>query len=40
MQTLVVVTIIQMRTPKADVEEGPMRTAVGHGLVDPEKQGC
>ena len=38
-QILVVVAIIQMRTLKAEVEKGSMSTAIGHGLVDPEKRG-
>ena len=38
MQILVVVAIIQMRTLKAEVEKGSMRTAVGHGLVGPKRQ--
>jgi hypothetical protein len=33
---LVVVAIIQMRTLKAEVEKGSMRTALGHGLLDPK----
>jgi len=32
----VVVASIQMRTLKTEVEEGSMRTAIGHGLVSPE----
>ena len=36
MQILVVVAIIQMRTLKAEVEKGSMRTAIGHGLLDPK----
>ena len=39
-QILVVVANIQMRTLKAEVEKGSMWTAVGHGLVDPKRQGC
>ena len=39
-QILVVVANIQMRTLKAEVEKGSMSTAVGHGLVDPKRQGC
>ena len=35
-QILVVVAIIQMRTLKAEVEKGSMRTAIGHGLLDPK----
>ena len=33
---LVVVAIIQMETLKAEVEKGSMRTAIGHGLLDPK----
>ena len=33
---LVVVAIIQMRTLKTEVEKGSMRTAFGHGLLDPK----
>ena len=42
MQILVVVANIQMRTLKTEVEKGSMRTAVGHGLVDPKRKpnGC
>jgi hypothetical protein len=36
-QILVVVANIQMRTLKAEVEKGSMRTAVGHGLVGPKE---
>ncbi len=36
MPILVVVAIIQMRTLKAEVEKGSMRTAIGHGLLDPK----
>ena len=36
-QILVVVANIQKRTLKAEVEKGSMRTAVGHGLVDPKR---
>ena len=36
MQILVVVAIIQMRTLKTEVEKGSMRTAIGHGLLDPK----
>ena len=36
MQILVVVANIQMRTLKAEVEKGSMRTAIGHGLLDPK----
>ena len=35
-QILVVVANIQMRTLKAEVEKGSVRTALGHGLFDPE----
>ena len=35
-QILVVVAIIQMRTLKAEVEKGSVRTAIGHGLLDPK----
>ena len=35
-QILVVVANIQVRTLKAEVEKGFMRTAVGHELVDPK----
>ena len=35
-QILVVVANIQMRTLKAEVEKGSMRTAIGHGLLDPK----
>ena len=38
MQILVGVAIIQMRTLKAEVEKGSMRTAFGHGLVGPKRQ--
>ena len=38
-QILVVVANILLETLKADVEQGSMRTAVGHGLLDPERQG-
>ena len=31
-----VVAIIQMRTLKTEVEKGFMRTAFGHGLLDPK----
>ena len=40
MQILVVVANIQMRALKTEVEKGFMRTVVGHGLVDPKRQGC
>ena len=36
MQILVVVANIQMRTLKAEVEKGSMRTAFDHGLLDPK----
>ncbi len=39
MQILVVVAIIQMRTLKAEVEKGSVRTVFGHGLFDPKAQG-
>jgi hypothetical protein len=35
-QIFAVVAIIQMRTLKAEVEKGSMRTAIGHGLLDPK----
>ena len=35
-QILVVVANIQMRTLKTEVEKGSMRTAFGHGLLDPK----
>ena len=35
-QILVVVASIQMRTLKTEVEKGSVRTALGHGLVDPK----
>ena len=35
-QILVVVANIQMRTLKAEVGKGSMRTAIGHGLLDPK----
>ena len=38
MQILVVVANIQVRTLKAEVEKGFMRTAVGHELIDPKAQ--
>ena len=38
-QILVVVAIIQMRTLKAEVEKGSMRTAIGHGLLGPKDIG-
>ena len=38
MQILVVVAIIQMRILKAEVEKGSMRTAIGHGLLDPKTE--
>ena len=38
-QILVVVAIIQMRTLKAEVEKGSMRTVLGHGLLDPKSKG-
>ncbi len=36
-QILVVVASIQMRTLKAEVEKGFVRTAFGHELVDPKR---
>ena len=36
MQILVVVANIQVRTLKAEVEKGFMRTAVDHELIDPK----
>ena len=36
MQILVVVANIQMRTLKAEVEKGSMRTAFVHGLLAPK----
>ena len=38
-QILVVVANIQMRTLKAEVEKGSVRTAIGHGLLDPKTWG-
>ena len=38
-QILVIVASIQMRTLKAEVEKGSVRTAIGHGLVDPKALG-
>ena len=38
MQILVVVANIQVRTLKAEVEKGFMRTAVGHELIDPKAE--
>ena len=38
-QILVVVANIQMRTLKAEVEKGFMRTALGHELLDPKVTG-
>ena len=37
-QILVVVANIQVRTLKAEVEKGFMRTAVDHELIDPKVQ--
>ena len=37
-QILVVVANIQVRTLKAEVEKGFMRTALVHELVDPKAQ--
>ena len=39
MQSLVVVANIQMRTLKTEEKKGSMRTAIGHGLADPESKG-
>ena len=38
MQILVVVAITQMRTLRAEVGKGSMRTAIGHGLAGPKAQ--
>jgi len=38
-QILIAVASIQMRTLKAEVEKGFMRTAFGHESVDPKVQG-
>ena len=38
-QILVVVANIQMRTLKAEVGKGFMRTAIGHELLDPKAYG-
>ena len=38
-QILVVVANIQMRTLKTEVGKVSMRTALGHGLGDPKRQG-
>ena len=38
MQILVIVANIQVRTLKAEVEKGFMRTAVDHELIDPKAQ--
>ncbi len=38
MQILVVVANIQVRTLKAEVEKGFVRTAVGHELIDPKAE--
>jgi hypothetical protein len=35
-QILVVVAKIQMRTLKTEVGKGSMKTAIGHGLLDPK----
>ena len=35
-QILVGVVDIQMRTLKTEVEKGSVRTAIGHGLLDPK----
>ncbi len=35
-QILVEVAITQMRTLRAEVEKVSMRTAIGHGLLDPK----
>ena len=39
MQILVVVANTEMRTFRAEVEKGSMRTSFGHGLVDPKARG-
>ena len=39
MQILVVVANTRMRTSRAEEEKGSMRTAFGHGLVDPKALG-
>ena len=31
---------MQMRVLETEVEKGLMWTAVGHGYVDPKRQGC
>ena len=36
MQILVVVANIQVTVLKTEVEKGSMRTAFGHGLLDPK----
>ena len=38
-QILVEVANIQMRILKTEVEKGSMRTAIGHGLLDPKSTG-
>jgi len=35
-QILVVAATIKKKTLKAEVEKGSMRTAIGHGLLDPK----
>jgi hypothetical protein len=35
-QILVVVAITKVRTFRTEVEKGSMRTAIGHGLLDPK----
>ena len=35
---LVVVSIIQMRLLRTELEKGSMRTALGHGLAEPKKK--
>ena len=38
-QNLAVVANIQMRTFKTEVEKGSIKTAVGHGSIDPKRYG-
>jgi len=38
-QILIAVASIQMRTLKAEVGKGFMRTAIGHELAGPKEQG-
>jgi len=38
LQILVVVANIQVKTLKAEVEKGSMRTVIDHGLVGPKKR--